>query len=289
MQILLSCWGGIARMKHHLTGTKINVSACTIVSDDVKEIQKKKEENSLDCLEEVAKGKEWAFKVVKHKTMNEICKDRDVAIQEICNCIYGNALPFNLVRSPLFVQMLKVVGEYGKGLKPPTYHEVRVSFLKKAIDNIHKSLDKYKGEWEKWGCTLMCDGWTNGKGRSLTNFLINSTSESVFLKSIDTSNDGKKMFELLDSIVEEIGEENVVQVVMDGAANLVTAGRMLMEKRTKLFWSSCAAHCLDLVLEDIGELPVFYNTIANAKKITTYIYRHTWVLNLYRQYSKGRE
>ncbi|RDX85556.1 hypothetical protein CR513_33239, partial [Mucuna pruriens] len=110
---------------------------------------KKKEENNLDCLEEVAKGKEWASKVVKQKTINEICKDRDIAIQEICNCIYGNALSFNLVRSPLFVQMLKVVGEYAKGLKPPTYHEVRISFLKKMIDNIHKSLDKYKGEWEK--------------------------------------------------------------------------------------------------------------------------------------------
>nr|KYP66189.1 hypothetical protein KK1_012473 [Cajanus cajan] len=188
--------------------------------------------------------------------------------------------------------MLKVVGEYGRGLKPPTYHEVRVSFLKKAVDNIQKSLEKYRSDWEKWGCTLMCDGWTDGKGRSLTNFLVNSPSGTVFLKSIDTSDvikDGKKMFELLDNIVEEIGEEHVVQVVTDGASNLVAAGQMLMEKRTKLFWSPCAAHCLDLILEDIGELPVFYNTIANAKKITTYIYRHTWVLNLYRQYSNGGE
>lgn len=95
-----------------------------------------------------------------------------------------------------------------------------------------------------------------------------------FLRSIDTSDvikDGQKMFELLDNIVEEVGEENVAQVVTDGASNLVAAGRKLMEKRTKLFWSLCAAHCLDLVFEDIGELPVFYNTIANAKKITTYI------------------
>ncbi|RDX90062.1 hypothetical protein CR513_28119, partial [Mucuna pruriens] len=51
--------------------------------------------------------------------------------------------------SPIFVQILKVVGEYGKGLKSPTYHEVRVSFLKEAIDNIHKGLDKYKSESEK--------------------------------------------------------------------------------------------------------------------------------------------
>ncbi|RDX98708.1 hypothetical protein CR513_18333, partial [Mucuna pruriens] len=53
-------------------------------------------------------------------------------------------------------------------------------------------------------------------------------------------------WELLDSIAEEIGEENVIQVVTDGACDLMAAERMLMEKRTKLFWSPCAAHCLDL-------------------------------------------
>ncbi|XP_028753001.1 uncharacterized protein LOC114712623 [Neltuma alba] len=188
--------------------------------------------------------------------------------------------------------MLKSVGEYGRGLKPPSYHEVRVSHLKKAVDKIQESLVKYKKDWEKWGCTLMCDGWTDGKGRSLTNFLVNSPSGTVFLKSVDTSSvikDAKQMFELLDNMIEEIGEDNVVQVVTDGASNLVAAGKMLEEKRKKLFWSPCAAHCLDLVLEDIGQLPVFYNTITNAKKITTFIYRHTWVLNLYRKYSKGRE
>lgn len=115
---------------------------------------------------------------------------------------------------------------------------------------------------------LICDGWTDGKGRSITNFLVNSASGTVFFfffKYIDTS-----------------------QVVTDGASHLVAAGRMLTEKRTKLFWSPCAAHSLDLVLEDIGKLPVFYNIISNAKKITTYKYRHTWVLNLYRKYSNGR-
>jgi len=64
---------------------------------------------------------------------------------------------------------------------------------------------------------------------------------------------------------------------------------MLEEKRAKLFWSPCAARCLDLILEDIGQLSVLYNTIANAKKVTNFIYRHTWVLNLYRKYSKRKE
>jgi len=185
-----------------------------------------------------------------------------------------------------------LLGEYGKGLKPPTYHEVRVSYLKKEIYNIQASLEKYKVELEKWGCTLMCDGWTYGKGRSVTKFLVNSPSGTMFLKSINISNvvkDAKQMFELLDSVIEEIGEDNVMQVVTDGATNFVAAGMMLEEKRTKLFWSPCAAHCLDLILEDISELLGFYNTMANAQKVTTFIYKHIWDLNLYRKYSNGKE
>ncbi|KAJ1393921.1 Ribonuclease H-like superfamily [Sesbania bispinosa] len=68
-------------------------------------------------------------------------------------------------------------------------------------------------------------------------------------------------------MVEEIGEDNAVQVVTDGASNLMAKGELLEYKRTKLFWAPWAAHCLDLILEDIGELSVFNTTITNAKKI----------------------
>lgn len=62
--------------------------------------------------------------MVVHLT-NASYKNREDVIKEVCNCIYGNALPFNFVRSHVFIQILKVFGEYGKGLKPPSYHEVR--------------------------------------------------------------------------------------------------------------------------------------------------------------------
>ncbi|KAJ0089587.1 hypothetical protein Patl1_14272 [Pistacia atlantica] len=123
--------------------------------------------------------------------------------------------------------MLKLVRDYGSGLKPPTYHEARISYLKKEVDLVEEKLGKYKNEWKKNGCTLMSNGWTDGKGRSLTNFLVNSPSGIVFFKSIDTSEfikNAQKMFELLDSVVEEIGEEHVVQVVTNGASNYVAAG-----------------------------------------------------------------
>ena len=47
------------------------------------------------------------------------------------------------------------------------------------------------------------------------------------MKSIDASSmvkTGEKLFELLDSWVEEVGEANVVQVITDNASNYVAEG-----------------------------------------------------------------
>ncbi|KAF7801631.1 zf-BED domain-containing protein/DUF659 domain-containing protein/Dimer_Tnp_hAT domain-containing protein [Senna tora] len=56
----------------------------------------------------------------------------------------------------------------------------------------------------------------------------------------------EKVFEMLDEIVEQAGEENVVQVITDNAANYKAAGQLLMQKRKRLCWIPCAAHCIDL-------------------------------------------
>ena len=138
----------------------------------------------------------------------------------------------------------------------------------------------------------MSDCWMDGKQRSITNFLVNSPSGTVFIRSLDTSSfakDAKKLFEMLDALVEELGEENVVQVVTDSASAYVLAGTMLENKRPRLFWSPCAAHLIDLMLQDIGEGPSFKDTIEKAKKVTVYIYRHGVLLSMFRRFTDGRE
>ncbi|KAI5399622.1 hypothetical protein KIW84_064809 [Lathyrus oleraceus] len=56
---------------------------------------------------------------------------------------------------------------------------------------------------------------------------------------------------MIDVVVEEIEEDNVIQIVTDNAANYKVAGEMLMQTRNKLYLTHCAAHCLDLMLEDL--------------------------------------
>ena len=97
------------------------------------------------------------------------------------------------------------------------------------------------------------------------------------------------MFKHLDEVVEEIGEENVVQVITDNASNYVNAGMRLMEKMRRLWWTPCAAHCIDLMLEDVGKLNVHANTLLRARQVVKFIYGHTWVLSLMKTFTKNHE
>ena len=95
------------------------------------------------------------------------------------------------------------------------------------------------------------------------------------IDSCDSIKNGELMFTYLDEVVEEIGEENVVQVITDNMSNYVKVGMRLMEKLGKLWWTPYVAHCIDLMLEDIGKLNVHANTLAKARQVVKFIYGHT--------------
>ncbi|KAI0530703.1 hypothetical protein KFK09_000251 [Dendrobium nobile] len=90
---------------------------------------------------------------------------------------------------------------------------------------------------------------------------------------------------MLDEVVEEVGDALVIQVVTDNASAYKTAGRMLIEKRPHLYWTPCAAHCIDLMLERLGQLPQHKSVILKAKFVSKFIYNHSWVLSLMRKFT----
>ncbi|KAF7832439.1 zf-BED domain-containing protein/DUF659 domain-containing protein/Dimer_Tnp_hAT domain-containing protein [Senna tora] len=139
----------------------------------------------------------------------------------------------------------------------------------------------------------MSDGWTDRKRRSICNFLVNSPKGTVFMYSLDTSDISKttdKVFEMLDEMVGTVGEENVIQVITNNAANYKAAGKRLMEKRKHLYWTPCAAHCIDLMLEDFEKhIPLHKTTISSGRKITTFIYARTMLISILRNFTKGRD
>jgi len=90
-----------------------------------------------------------------------------------------------VAKSEEFIAMLDLVSRHGLGFKPPSYHEIRVKYLKEEVQNTSLALQAHREEWKKTGCTIMTDGWTDKKRRTIINFLVNSPKGTMFLKSID--------------------------------------------------------------------------------------------------------
>ena len=91
----------------------------------------------------------------------------------------------------------------------------------------------------------------------------------MFLRSMDASDqvkDAQLLFRLLDEVIEEVGAQNVVQTITDNASNYVAARRMLEEKHPTIWWTPCAAHCLELMLEDIGKIKLVKKSVEKEKQ-----------------------
>ncbi|XP_058768459.1 uncharacterized protein LOC131642205 [Vicia villosa] len=228
---------------------------------------------------------EETLKKGNQTSLNDACdkKARSSCCKYIARFFYRNGIAFNVANSKSFKLMVESIGMYGAHLKPPSYYELRVPMLQEELKLTHEMLSSNKKEQEKYGCSIMSDGWTDTNGRTLINFLVNSPAGTMFVKSVDASANmktGKKLFELLDSFVEEISESNVVQLVTDNGSNYVLAGKRLQISRPKIFWTPCAAHCLDLMLEDIGKIARVKKVIQKGMTLVGFIYNHSLVLNL---------
>uniref|UniRef100_A0A0R0HQX4 HAT C-terminal dimerisation domain-containing protein n=1 Tax=Glycine max TaxID=3847 RepID=A0A0R0HQX4_SOYBN len=133
-----------------------------------------------------------------------------------------------------------------------------------------------------------------------------SVDGSDFLKT------SEKIFELLDAIVEEVGEESVVQVVTDNGSNYVLEGKLLEEKRKHIYWTPCATYFgfiythssilsllrnfinkRELVRHAITRFATSYLTLERLHKEKTNIRKmftsDEWTLNKLSKEPKGKE
>ncbi|KAJ0744735.1 putative HAT dimerization domain, ribonuclease H-like superfamily [Helianthus annuus] len=75
----------------------------------------------------------------------------------------------------------------------------------------------------------------------------------------------------------------------DNASNNMGAAKLLKEKRPTIFWTSCATHTLNLMLEGIGGLSRYNKILTQAKALTVFIYAHHKTLALMRHFTKKRD
>ncbi|XP_027077056.2 uncharacterized protein [Coffea arabica] len=205
---------------------------------------------------------------------------------------YDAYIPINAVNSLFFQKSIDQIASMGHGYKGPSYHSLRVNLLRNAKRDVKLVVDSFRSTWAETGCTLMGDGWKDTRQRLLINFLVCCSKDISFIKSVDAYDivtNAENLCNLFAEIVEMLGLKNVVHLVTDNASNYKAAGSLLSERYPNICWSPCAAHCINLILKDIGEMNDVKGVVSLASTVTIFIYNHKFTLNWLRKTTGWKE
>ncbi|XP_058105664.1 uncharacterized protein LOC131249115 [Magnolia sinica] len=317
------------RLMHHLGGVRGDVVPCEQVPTNVKVLARDtllkrrkqrlvREFGQLDCPNDtlrrnscsgsteskstkpdtLGKGKKAVYSVpkdgaAKDSINNKLEDSSRNALRCIARFFYDVGVDFDAAKSPYLQQMLDAAAGCGGMSEVPSYHELRGWILQEEVEETREHVKAVKRSWERTGCSILLDGWTDEKGRSLINFLADCPKGVVFLRSVDASDsigDVEALFSLFNGVIEEVGVENVVQVITYNASCcMVAVGKRIMEKHRTIFWTVCAVHCLGLMLEEIGMMGHVMKVLNKAKTITRFIYSRSSVLKLMKKHTCGRD
>ena len=111
--------------------------------------------------------------------------------------------------------------------------------MKEEVASTKEALKKQEEEWKLTRCSIMTDVWTCRKMRSIMNLCVNCRECTTFLYSKESSDEahiGEHIFQHVNKCIEQIGQQNVVQVVIDNASNNMVTTKMLKANRLNIFW-----------------------------------------------------
>ncbi len=192
----------------------------------------------------------------------------------ILNIVYVLCL---MARSEYFKIMCTRIGEYGPHYVPPSSEAIRTTLLDREKAVVETATLTMRGQWAKYGVSLIADGWSDTRRRSIHGVVAYCKGEMYFAHSHDATETGKSADVLAGewaTAIETIGSELVVGIVTDGEASNRAAGSILEGLYSHVTVSFCFAHCLNNLLKDIGRLPWIEPLIASASKLVSFINNH---------------
>nr|GEZ57002.1 hypothetical protein [Tanacetum cinerariifolium] len=274
--------GGINRVKKHLDGRKGEIASCTKVDPNVR--------FTMECLmkENDHKLKQKGIEFAESNVISD--DDEEQQVREASQPKTGKRKATTSTH-PFFTKGINDVSQPKKAMQTKEKsHDVDLAIAMWFYDacipmnacNSPYFQHAYRSQWIESGCMIMSDGWRDIRQRHMINFLVYFSSGISIIKSVDASSiesNAENLCNLFSEIVEMVRVKNVVQMVTNNGVNYKAAGILLSERYRTVNWSPCAAHCLNLVLNDVLELDNVKEIITVASRVTVFIYNHKWPLN----------
>ncbi|GLT89062.1 hypothetical protein SLE2022_070650 [Rubroshorea leprosula] len=203
--------------------------------------------------------------------------------------LFDIGAPLDAVNSVYFQPMVDALVSGASKSPMPSQNDLRGWILKNSVEEVKADVGKIAATWVKTGCSVLVDQQKT-ETKVMFNFLVNCPEGTVFLKSTDASgflSSSDALYEHLKQVVEEVGVNNVMQVITNIEEQCVIATRRLADAFPSLYWTPCASSCLDMILRDFTKLDWLDTVIDQARSMTRFVYNHSAVLNMVRRYTFG--
>ncbi|CAK9146146.1 unnamed protein product [Ilex paraguariensis] len=205
---------------------------------------------------------------------------------------YETGIDVCVAKSPTFQNMINATLGCGNiGYKIPSCQELTGWILQNEVEEMQQYVKEVRNSWASTGCSILLDGWVDGKGRNLVNILVDCPRGAIYLQSSDISafaGDVDRLQLFFDEILEEVGVKNVVQInTYSTSACMEAVGNQLMEKHRSFFWTVSASYCIELMLDKICTMGRMRGILENAKTITKFIQSSATMIKLLRKHTNG--
>ncbi|KAL2943243.1 LexA repressor [Bienertia sinuspersici] len=107
--------------------------------------------------------------------------EREAVDMKIKRCLCVNAIPFNVLRSPMWQEMVYATNNAPKSYKGPLSEKAGKSLLDECKRGIKKDMISMRDTWYTHGMSIVSDGWSNCKHNQLINVTAANSRGAMFL------------------------------------------------------------------------------------------------------------
>lgn len=153
----------------------------------------------------------------------------------------------------------------------PSRHDLGNRLLDKEYEKVTKFVDDEIKNADF--VSILTDGWSNIRNEGIVNYIVTMRTP-IFYKSSEMKGNHRTAIyisqELL-KVIDEISTEKITALVIDNASNMKAAWLLVQTQYPHIFTIGCAAHGLNLLLNDIYKIKTFQMIITNAKEVMKYV------------------
>ncbi|KAF9676310.1 hypothetical protein SADUNF_Sadunf09G0125500 [Salix dunnii] len=277
--------GGFYRLKFHIGGVRGDVAPCDAAPLNAREQFRRQilEAKDKTLAQEFdhpwndQSAAAWTGGLLEER---EVGESETSVSKEVAEYLLETGINARLSYSPTFQ------GIFGGNVSDEL--EV-VEVLEERIKDVQGKVGKIRKTWASSGCTILMDEWVDGNDRCLVNFLVDCPDGLVYLCSADITDvagDTAALQNLLEGVIEEAGQQNVVQVMTCSVTSwMFPVIKQIRRSHMHIFWAVSASDCLGLMLEKIAEVNDIRRVLDEATSLVRFVHNNEAVLEMFRDFT----